>query len=81
MSKATETRRPNGFRISCNVSSVGLPCFERIAGGANQGVPVFASRGKEKPKGADQPPFRLGKVQAEDLKKSHSSSFCCPNPM
>ena len=37
-----------------------------LAGG---GV-VFASRGKEKPKGADQPPFRLGKVQAEDLQVS-----------
>jgi hypothetical protein len=31
-----------------------------LAGG---GV-VFASRGKDKAKGPDQPPFRLGKVQA-----------------
>jgi RND family efflux transporter MFP subunit len=37
-----------------------------LAGG---GV-VFASRGKDKPKDADQPPFRLGKVQAEDLQVS-----------
>ncbi len=36
---------------------------------AGAGV-VFASRGKEKPKGPEQPPFRLGKVQAEDLQVS-----------
>jgi hypothetical protein len=29
-SSATETRRPKGFKISCNVSRVGLPLFERI---------------------------------------------------
>ena len=29
-SKATETRKPNGFKIYCNVASVGLPCLERI---------------------------------------------------
>ena len=29
-SKAMDTRRPNGFKISCNVASVGLPCLERI---------------------------------------------------
>ena len=31
---------------------------------------VFASRGKETPPGPDQLPFRLGKVQAEDLQVS-----------
>ena len=31
---------------------------------------VFASRGKDSPNGADQLPFRLGKVQAEDLQVS-----------
>ncbi|MGZ5430342.1 MAG: biotin/lipoyl-binding protein, partial [Thermoanaerobaculia bacterium] len=31
---------------------------------------VFASRGKDKTKGPDQPPFRIGKVQAEDLQVS-----------
>src|SRR5262245_11223179 len=31
---------------------------------------VFASRGKDDPAGADQLPFRLGKVQAEDLQVS-----------
>lgn len=36
---------------------------------AGAGV-VFASRGKDKPAGADQLPFRLGKVQAEDLQVS-----------
>ena len=30
LSKATETRKPSGFKISCNVSNVGLPFFERI---------------------------------------------------
>ena len=28
--KATETRKPRGFKISCNVSRVGLPFLERI---------------------------------------------------
>ncbi len=28
--KATETRTPSGVKISCNVSKVGLPFFERI---------------------------------------------------
>jgi hypothetical protein len=28
-SKATETRIPKGFKISCKVSRVGLPCLER----------------------------------------------------
>ncbi len=37
-----------------------------LAGG---GV-VFASRGKDKSKGPEQPPFRIGKVQAEDLQVS-----------
>jgi RND family efflux transporter MFP subunit len=37
-----------------------------LAGG---GV-VFASRGKDKAKGPEQPPFRIGKVQAEDLQVS-----------
>ncbi len=37
-----------------------------LAGG---GV-VFASRGKDKTKGPEQPPFRIGKVQAEDLQVS-----------
>jgi multidrug efflux pump subunit AcrA (membrane-fusion protein) len=34
------------------------------------GSVVFASRGKDKAKGPDQPPFRIGKVQAEDLQVS-----------
>src|SRR5262245_58777543 len=34
------------------------------------GGAVFASRGKEQPVGSDQLPFRLGKVQAEDLQVS-----------
>jgi RND family efflux transporter MFP subunit len=37
-----------------------------LAGG---GV-LLASRGKDKAKGPDQPPFRIGKVQAEDLQVS-----------
>ena len=40
--------------------------FVILAGG---GV-VFASRSKDSPNGADQLPFRLGKVQAEDLQVS-----------
>lgn len=28
--KATETRKPRGFKISCNVSNVGLPFLDRI---------------------------------------------------
>ena len=31
---------------------------------------VYASRSKDTPNGADQLPFRLGKVQAEDLQVS-----------
>jgi HlyD family secretion protein len=34
------------------------------------GGAVFASRGKDQPMGPDQLPFRLGKVQAEDLQVS-----------
>ena len=30
LSKATETRKPNGSKISCKVSKVGLPLLERI---------------------------------------------------
>ena len=30
LSKATETRRPKGFKISCNVARVGLPFLDRI---------------------------------------------------
>ena len=40
--------------------------FVILAGGGY----VFASRGKDSPNGVDQLPFRLGKVQAEDLQVS-----------
>ena len=30
LSKTTETRKPSGFKISCNVAKVGLPFLERI---------------------------------------------------
>ena len=40
-----------------------------VVGLAGGGV-VFASRGKDKTKGPEQPPFRIGKVQAEDLQVS-----------
>lgn len=45
---------------------LGIAGFAVLAGGGA----VFASRGKEQPVGPDQLPFRLGKVQAEDLQVS-----------
>jgi HlyD family secretion protein len=45
---------------------LGIAGLAVLAGGGA----VFASRGKDQPMGPDQLPFRLGKVQAEDLQVS-----------
>ena len=44
-SRATDTRSPNGFKISCKVSRVGWPCLERILERLGSATYYFASGG------------------------------------